>query len=80
MMSLVRNETKGLRYFIHLGQSNMNCIGGRTMIQCKNDNRMIGYLFDDIYYSHSKRQSKSTENNSLADSVKQILVNEFHNS
>ena len=81
--ALIRNETKGLKFYsciLSLGQSDMNSIAGRTMVQCKKDDvSMIRYLYDDIYSSQVKRQCKPVENDGLVDSVKQILVNGFYN-
>ena len=75
MKSLIRNETKGLKfysYILSLGQSDMNSITGRTMVQCKKDDvSMIRYLYDDTYSSQVKRQCKPVENDSL--------VNGFYN-
>ena len=55
MKSLIRNETKGLKfysYILSMRQSDMNIIAGRTMVQCKKDDvSMIRYLYDDTYSS-----------------------------
>jgi len=82
MKSLIRNETKGVKfysYILSLRQSDVNIIAGWTMVQCKKDDvSMIRYLYDDTYSSQVKRQCKHVDNDDLVDSVKQILVNEFH--
>jgi len=82
MKSLIRNETKCLTfycYILSLRQFDINIIAGGTMVQCKKDDvSMIRYLYDDTYFSQVKRQCKPVENDDLVDSVKQIIVNEFH--
>ena len=84
MKAFMRTETKGLKFYCHmlsLGQSDLNTIAGRTMIQSQHDNvSLVKYMYDDIYSSQVKKQhAHEPVDDGLVDSVKQILVNGYYN-